>query len=538
MTDQQFSTVTFKEAYNFVLRGLLPALGIGIAAAVVAFFATRDPVPIYRSTAILLATRPTSGYSSTANVIEPAQIDPDIYRAAVMQGGLLENALARVFEGVAPSAEQMTEWRRKVRVRVDEGLISGLVRVEVEDHDAVLAATVANTVSSALLAWDRDRVGRNVQETVASLDRSVAMIGAQLAVAEMNNDSQTIQVLRATQEQRIAQLRAAEAMRLSAVALGLLEQFRSAEPGEIPVNDRTVFSSAIAFALGLIFAYLIMFFRRVTDGRVRSAIDVVRTTGYDVVAEVPRATGSSGFSESIGRLCIALLGPTAHNAHRAEGSPPESGRAFLFTAPSESRERSLLARHTAAAYASGGWRVLLVDADISRGAVSDLMPSTQAGASLIRLLKGAEGLETTTLSSNQGSTLAFIPVGAEFGESGAVLLSRQIGSLVRSWRSQYEIVIIDSPSLAESAAALTVISEVDEVVVAVTRLRTRLDALRNAVQSLLGKGTKGPLAVLAEPTKEPRHKQPTIGARSVSHAPAQTVASPRVKVVERGRKRV
>lgn len=538
MTDQQFSTVTFKEAYSFVLRGLLPALVFGILAAVVAFFATRDPVPIYRSTAILLATRPTSGYTSTANVIEPAQIDPDIYRAAVMQGGLLENALARVFEGVAPSAEQMTEWRRKVRVRVDEGLISGLVRVEVEDQDPVLAATVANTVSSALLAWDRDRVGRNVQETVASLDRSVAMIGAQLAVAEMSNDSQTIQVLRATQEQRIAQLRAAEAMRLSAVALGLLEQFRSAEPGEIPVNDRTVFSSAIAFALGLIFAYLIMFFRRVTDGRVRSALDIVRAGGYDVVAEIPRTIGSSDFSESIGRLCVALLGPSAHEAPRVEGSPPAVGRAFLFTAPSESRERSLLARHTAAAYASGGWRVLLVDADISKGTVSSFMPPAQTGASLIRLLNGSNGLEAMALSSNQGSKLDFIPVGGDFEEGSSVLIGRRIAALVTAWRSEYEIVIIDSPSLAESAAALAMMSEVDGVVVVVTRRRTRLDALRNAAQSMLGTGTKAEYAVLAELTNDQRRKHTVQATRSADHTPAQPVASSRAKVIERGRNRI
>src|SRR5690554_3194750 len=140
--------ISFRDALRFVLRGLVPALLVAAAGAAVAYMLSRNPTPVYRATAILLATRPNSGYSETPNVMEPSQVDPDIYRSAVVHGGLLESALTIALGG-QPSREELEQWRSQVRVRVDEGLISGLVRVEVEHEDPALAASVSNAVADS-----------------------------------------------------------------------------------------------------------------------------------------------------------------------------------------------------------------------------------------------------------------------------------------------------------------------------------------------------------------------------------------------------
>src|SRR5690606_22085021 len=121
------------------------------------------------------------------------------------------------------------------------------------------AVSISNTVADSLLAWDRDRVGMNVQATVAALHRSVLLLGTQIAVAEQSGDEDEARALRSARDQLTEQLRSAETLRLSAVAMGLLEPFRRAVLDPNPVNDRTVLATVAAFVLLFLLTYVVLF---------------------------------------------------------------------------------------------------------------------------------------------------------------------------------------------------------------------------------------------------------------------------------------
>src|SRR5690606_18486088 len=253
--------------------------------AAVAFFANLNPEPVYRSTAMLLATRPSS--TNVPSLIVPSQVDPEIYRLAIVEGELLPEALARVSGGEV-SEEALEEWRRRVRVRVDENLVSSVVRIEVEDGSPTTAATVANALADALLAWDRTRVSRNVQATLASLNRSLAILGAQLLAAQEAGDMATQEVLEAQRSQLIADRQAAESLNLSAVVLGLLEPFRQAAPEAEPVNDRTTFFTVVAFAIFFLLTYVFLLARRLVAPAIMDPSDLPTPGGAEPV-EIGRA---------------------------------------------------------------------------------------------------------------------------------------------------------------------------------------------------------------------------------------------------------
>lgn len=536
MTEEQFVKISFREVFSFLLRGLLPALLVAGAAAVGAYFATRNPVPLYRSTAILLATRPGSGYSSTTNIIEPTQVDPDIYRSAVVQGGLLEKALTTV-QDEAPTLAEIDSWSRRVKVRVDANLISGLVRIEVDDKNPELAAAVANAVADALLAWDRGRVGQNVQATVASLDRSLAVLSAQIVAAEQTGDEQTAQVLKSTREQRTAQLRSAEALSLSAVVLGLLEPFKAAVPDVVPVNDRTVFFAAVAFVLAFVLTYVFRFFLRVTDPRIRDSADLARVTGTQLLATIPHGTKAPSFLEAIARLSIALPHPNDDDG-AGEGEPanPRTGRVFVVTSPTRSLERGLLARHLAVTYSRAGWNVLLVDADLKEGTVTASLPGVKQAPLLTDILMRGELRDATTISNSVGHELDFIQAGAVPVESSAALLSHRISQLIRLWRHRYDVVVIDTTSVAESAAALTMAREADATVLAAGRYRTKLSALDEAAKELRLAGSSFIGTVLVSPgSQRGSNAVPERRAGGASQTDARLEGSPRATVVQRGR---
>jgi len=537
VTEQQVVKISFREAFLFLVRGFLPALAVAVAAGLLAYFATRDPVPIYRSTAILLATRPATGYSGSVNILEPTQVDPDVYRSAIVQGGLLEAALANVF-GETPSIQQLTEWRRRVRVRVDENLISGLVRIEVDDKDPEVAAHVANALSDSLLAWDRDRVTRNLQATATALSRSVALLGAQIATAEQAGDDATAQVLKATRDQRLGQLRAADALNLSAVVLGLLEPFKSAVVEPDPVNDKALFMTVIAFALFFVLSYVVMFFAGITDPRIRNTDDLTKATGIEPMTTLPDERRGPAFLEALARLALPLPTTAALTAPTS-GTSPAAGQVIVVTSPTTVRERSLLARHLAMAYARAGWRVLLVDADLKEGFISASLSAAPRTTSLVELLRGVEDAGPGSIANGSGTHFDLIPAGTVPIDGGALLLGRRISWLIGRWRSKYDVVVIDSTALAASAGTLSMARDADAVVLVAKANSTRIAAAQEAVRELKRAGSSFIGTVLAGVGAPLRgSKAPRRGAMTASPdmKSTQVTHAARAKVVQRPRR--
>lgn len=542
VTDKDVLNISLADALRFLARGALVAFAAGLLGAAGAYFLSRDPAPLYRATAILLATRPTSGYANTVDVIEPTQIDPDIYRSAIVQGGLMEAALTNLF-GEAPDPTEMQTWRKRVRVRVDENLISGLVRIEVDDEVPEVAREVADALSDALLTWDRGRVGRNVQATVTSLHRSLVLIGAQLAAAEQAGDADQVQALKATRDQRLTQLRSAETLSLSAVVMGLLEPFRAAVVDPKPVNERTTFVTAVAFVLCFILAYVGLLVIRVADPRIRSLADFAAATRLPPVAFVPDGARGTRALDAIDRIVVALPSPAPARANattpppddHVPGQPPRapsvmrSARVIVVTSVASSSERAWLAPQLAATYAQAGWRVLLVDADLVEGRLSASVPHDDRAATLSAVLQHREVGRPTTLMSARGGTLDFVAAGSEPAGGPAALLQHAAPELVAAWRSGYEVVVVDAPAVELSAIVAALAPEVDTVLLTGMAHRTKLRSATIAGPNLttqIGSATAG--AVLLG-----RRRRRASGADDRLLVPSSRASKPGAEQMER-----
>lgn len=474
--------ISFRDAWQFVARGFIPAILVAIVAALAAFFVSKEPESIYRATAVLLATRPGTTYFNDSNLIEPSQLDPSIYRSAVLQGGILEQVLEGEF-GATPETGLVSAWRQRVRIRVDDSLISGLIYIDVDDVDQEVARRLANSISTGLLAWDRDRVLRNVQTTAASLDQKVQVLGAQIAEAEAVGAEREAQLLRAARDQRVAQLEAAEALGISAVVVGLLEPFRQALVDPKPVNNRSMFSAVVAFVLSFVGAYVALFLYRAVDPRIRSAEDLFNSTGLTAVAELPAQERKNQYESAIDRLATyvqSVVNPAAPTA----STQSFEGKIVTVTSPSQSREGSLLALHLATTYANAGWQVLLVDADLNEGTVSRALGVADGKRSLTRFLRGATFDAPTKMIHGVGKDLHFVAAGDTPVTGASVLLARSAPELLETWKTRYQLIIVDGMSMATSAGALALVREADAVVLAVRTNRSRIREVQAAKAEL------------------------------------------------------
>lgn len=481
--------VSMQEVVRFVLRAFLPAALFGVLAAAVVFWFGREAEPEYRSVAILLATRNAGGFPS-ASVLVPPQIDPGIYRSVLIEGPLLADAL-ETWLGAPVDEAVLREWRRRVRVRVEDSLVSSLIRIEVDANTPDRAAALANLLSDTLRTWDRNRVRENIAAGIDALEQAIERIDVSIAEAESAGDESGVALMRRLRSERAEALVAARAVLGSGAALGLLESFQRAEASDEPANDRALVNAAVAFVLVFVAMYVFLLARWVFSPYVRGVEDAEMATGSRVVAAqmTTRGPTAAGIETSIGWL-HARLRPTA-------GAGPK-GQVYLFTCARRALDKEGLSVHVAASIADAGFSVLLVDADLTTTTVTRLL-GIKAGtaSSLEGMLAGSE--ESPLLVSvvtEARSNYDLVPSFRQL-RRGLPLLDAGMGRLLAGWRLEYDVILVDGAPALPRADVHAIANLVDGIVFAMVQGRTVVDDVRGAVAALRDVTSKPLFAALA-----------------------------------------
>ena len=97
-------------------------------------------------------------------------------------------------------------------------------------------------------------------------------------------------------------------------------------------------------------------------------------------------------------------------------------------------------------FADAGMRTVLIDGDTRRGALHQMF-ALNASPGLTEYLSGKVGRSDVVLSTPQRN-LSIVVSGARQRRSPELLISRRLGELVTQLRSEFEVVIFDTPPLA------------------------------------------------------------------------------------------
>ena len=286
-TAEPARTLGLREVIAFVRRGALLAVFVAALAGTTAYLLSSASDPVYRATVTLVASQPGSSPAGLA-LITPPVVDPSVYRSAILEGGIVADAMARV-TGIRPSEQALERFLRRVRVSVENQQISSLIRIEVEDSDPPRTAALANAIADGLVAWDRLRAQRSLERGIAALERALEEIDAELAAG---GTPEHVAALQAARDERQTDLDEATAASASALFVGLLDPLRAASPPERAVGPRVVFNSFVAVLLGLILGYGLLFVRQALDTGVGSVAAVATTTGLQVLAQFARRSRS------------------------------------------------------------------------------------------------------------------------------------------------------------------------------------------------------------------------------------------------------
>jgi len=238
-------------------------------------------------------------------------------------------------------------------------------------------------------------------------------------------------------------------------------------------------AGGLALGLGLI---LLMVLR---DDRLGSVAEVNAKLSQVIVGQVPEVRGLKrnaalpllelndtryAYAESFRSLRSALVFMAAE---------AEQAKVVLITSAVPNEGKTTVAANLARSLALGGARVLLVDGDLRKGTLHDLMGLPRAPG-LAEALLAPDELEKI-IQTNCRPNLSFLPRGSPRSPSGDLLMGPRSDQVLLQLRQRFDYVVIDSSPVFAADDALTLAPRVDGTLFVV---RSRFSCARPVREAL------------------------------------------------------
>lgn len=150
------------------------------------------------------------------------------------------------------------------------------------------------------------------------------------------------------------------------------------------------------------------------------------------------------------------------------GSLPLS---LAVSSPSPSDGKSFIAANLAMSFAEGGFKTLLIDGDTRRGTLNDMFQLARSPG-LTDYLAGKTD-RSSIIYQTPHRNLLLMPSGKRRRQSPELLSSPALKELIESLRSEYEVIICDTPPFAAGIDAYAIATAAERLVVVLRVGRTQ-----------------------------------------------------------------
>jgi capsular exopolysaccharide synthesis family protein len=380
---------------------------------------------------------------------------------------------AKAFGGL--SGEDVTD-----KVEVGAEGQSDLVSVTATDSSPTFAAKLANTFAAEYVDFRRRADREKIREAQRLVENQIADLEAEGA------DEDQLASLR----ERLEQLTV-----LGSLQTGNAELVQEAEPPSSPSSPNLVANTAVGAIVGLIVGVGLALLLYSLDRRLREPDEIGEILQRPVLGVIPASQAIPNEGANVEELPPREF--EAFRMIRANlryfGTASEV-KSILVTSAEPGAGKTTVAWNLAAAAASAGARVVLVEADLRRPALRDRLGIRPRGG-LSQILAGAAGLDDATVPvaigetghSEVGRSVDVIFAGATPPNPTDLLESERMEELLKRLEIRYDAVFLDSPPATAVSDAIPLATKTDGVLVvsrvgrterrALARLATQLENL-------------------------------------------------------------
>ncbi len=496
-TSEARSTVGF-------LDDQIRALSLQLAGA-------EDALRAFREQNLVIA--PEAEASAQMERLAEMQADRD---AIAAEGAALQELLSEVEAGTPTEAGDSSEYRRLIafptlfRNPAASELLGQLAEVE-NERARLLNRRTAEDIDVRVLTnrireieWELRNLAttylQGLRQQVASLDATLAGYRSELERVPQREIEYGRLLRQATVLNEIylaLQNRLKEAeLRVAIQDVGA----RVVDPAILPddpVKPNIPVSMVFALFLGAVLGLGGALARDAMDRTVRTRDDLQQAVGLTVLGAIPRTRerGNGRLGRDREPRPTRLVtnadprGPFVEAYRALQTSiafavPDRRPRTVVFTSALPG-DGSATAVNLALTLAQQEMAVLLVDADLRRGALHDLFDRGREPG-LADVIRGEAALEDAVqrVAPEGYGRLDFLASGARPANPAELLGSEPVRRLIEQWRTGYEMIVFDAPPLNAVADAAILGTHTDGVVLVARAGVTDRDAVQYALERL------------------------------------------------------
>jgi len=249
-----------------------------------------------------------------------------------------------------------------------------------------------------------------------------------------------------------------------------------------PVFPRTRLTLLVAALLGLILGVAAALLRENLATRVETPEELERLAGVPVFGEIPSEPGVARVQSPDDLLDNRLRAVSEAFRDLRTNLLFASGnvRSIVLTSPQGSHGKTTIAFGLAATLARTGTRTLLIDADLRKGRMPEMLgiPATPGLSEVLRGTPVEEVVQHTSLD-----TLDLLPGGTRGGDP-VELLTSQFPALLNRLEGIYETVVIDGTPLVPISDARVIARYTDVTLLVASANRATRRQVRTAMERL------------------------------------------------------
>lgn len=384
-----------------------------------------------------------------------------------------------------------------------------------DKHPLVMAATARVEAGKAALKDEIENIQKGAERELSALRQQAGGLGALLKQAEQealelnlmeieysrlkrtkdNNEKLYSLVLERSKETGLTQM----------LKVNNIQTIAPPATGPAPVAPRLTLILGAGTLFGLALGFAAAFGRERMDRSIKSADELEKGLGILPLGAIPtmreqrggeskrsgrrRRTAdqrngwldryvaehtTSGFAEAVRAIRTNLMFM----------SPDQPMKRLLITSPNPSEGKTTVASNLSIAMAQAGQRVIFVDCDLRRPRLEKIFPSPHDGPrpSLSESLLDPTSLDGARLESTI-ENLSVLPAGPTPPNPTELLHSEAFTRLLDRLSKEYDLVLIDSPPLIVTDAAI-LSKSVDGTILVVRALRTHKKAAVGALRAI------------------------------------------------------
>jgi polysaccharide biosynthesis transport protein len=469
---------------------------IALVVPVVAVVLSLRGEPLYEARAQVLLSEQNLGGELTGGP-SPSADDPDRVAATQARVARTPDLARRVLR--ASGIESITIGELLHASDVAQIPATDILEFSVSDSTPSVAERLATAYAQQFARYSREL------ET-AAIDRAYNDVVAEMSRVARQNGRDSTLYLRLSQDAR--ELRTMAALRASKAQL-----LRRAE-GTEQIEPRPARTAAFGLVAGLLLAVALVALLEALDTRVRSESEVADALKIPLLGRLPepskrfRHTGLVMLDEPEGKNAesFRIVRSNLEYVNAVRGA-----QTIMFTSSVRGEDKSSTTANLALTFARLGRRVILVDLDFRQASVHRLFGlDTTIGVSDVVLRNVAlehaivnvqvaprHGARASRWSREAefaiasdgldgGAAVDVLPAGAAPADPGEFVGMSGIADVLQSLRERADLVLVDAPPLLEVSDPMTLMRQVDALVIT-TRLgvvrRPMLKELRRMLET-------------------------------------------------------